>query len=367
MRQEHETPPVNPALVEDVRNIAVLRPNAVGDFVFALPALHALTRAYPDARLIYIGRQWHADFLRDRPGPVDEVRMLPPCPGIGAPSDADPSAARDFAETMRCERLDIAIQLYGGGRHSNAFVRDFGARVSAGMKAADAPPLDRWVAYAGLQNRRLQMLEVAALLGADQLRLGRELEPSARDRREAEQVLAADEQRPLVMIHPAASDPRRHWPAQRFAAVADRLAAAGALIAVNATAAEAPVARAVIEQMRYPAIDLSGALSLSGLCGLLARCTLLVSNDSGPLHLALALGVHCGGSYWLYNLVESGPLLQDRHRAALSIRVHCPVCGAENLQTRCPHDDSFIDDVSTGQVLALALELYEQARRSPER
>jgi len=358
----HEGLPMNSRLVDDVRSIAVLRPSAVGDFMFALPALHALKRAYPTARLIYLGRQWHADFLRERPGPVDEVRVLPPVPGIGAPPDADLAPARQLVERLRDERIDIAIQLYGGGLYSNPFVAALGARVTAGMKGDDAPPLDRWVSYTVLQNRRLQLLEVAGLLGATPGRLDDGLELCARDRDEAEPVRAAARGRPLVLIHPAASDPRRHWAPQRFAAVADRLADAGAVIAVNATAAEAAVAREVIRQMRHPALDLSGVLSLSGLCGVLAACALVISNDSGPLHLALALGVRCVGIYWLYNLVESGPLIQDRHRALMSTRIHCPVCGEENLKTRCPHDASFVDDVALDDVLQASLQLFERHR-----
>ena len=54
---------------------------------------------------------------------------------------------------------------------------------------------------------------------------------------------------------------------------------------------------------------------------------------------------------------ESAPLQQRRHRAALPVRVPCPVCGAENLVARCPHDASFVGDVTVEQVTALALEL----------
>jgi len=56
--------PVNERL-HDVHKIAVLRPSAVGDFVFALPALHALKHRYPEAELVLLGKAWHADFLRD--------------------------------------------------------------------------------------------------------------------------------------------------------------------------------------------------------------------------------------------------------------------------------------------------------------
>src|SRR5690606_35432697 len=129
--------------------------------------------------------------------------------------------------------------------------------------------LDRWVHYGPLQHRRLQLLEVAALVGAAPVMPRPELVVTERDRREAEAVLPSETDRPLVLIQPGASDPRRRWTPARFAAVADQLAQTGACIAVNGTAEEGPVVRAVIEKMRTPALDLGGRLSLSGLCGLL--------------------------------------------------------------------------------------------------
>lgn len=346
----------------DVRRIVVLRPNAVGDFIYALPCLHALRAAYPVADITYIGKQWHADFLHGRPGPIDRVEVLPPCPGVGAAPDApsDPALVEDFIARMQAQRFDLALQIFGGGRYSNPFIKRFGARLTIGMKADDAEPLERWVYYGPLQQRRLQLLEVAALAGAQPVFPHPELEVIDRDRDEADAVLPFEAQRPLVMIQPGASDARRRWDARRFAAVADALARAGARIAVNGTEQEGPVVRAVLEHMHEPAVDLTGAVSVSGLCGLLARSALLVSNDTGPLHLALALGTPAVGVYWLNNLFEAAPLRNEGHRALLATRTACPVCGVTNLSVRCEHDVSFVDEVTVEEVLAQAMALLRQ-------
>ena len=74
--------------MDGVRKIVVLRPSAVGDFVFALPALHALKQTYPEAELVLAGKAWHRMFLQGRPGPVDRVVEVPPVPGVAAPPDA---------------------------------------------------------------------------------------------------------------------------------------------------------------------------------------------------------------------------------------------------------------------------------------
>lgn len=344
----------------DVRKIAVLRPSAVGDFVFALPALHALRHAYPLAEIVYIGKQWHADFLKGRPGPINRVEVLPPCPGVGTSLDAqvDEQALQRFIEKMQAEKFDIAFQMFGGGRHSNPLIKQFDARLTAGLKARDALPLDHWIAFDNCQNRRLQLLEVAALTGADTLHLQPELQVTDTDRQQAARAIACDQQSPLVLIQPAASDPRRCWPPASFAAVADALALQGALIAVNGTEREAPVVRQVTEHMHSPALHLDPSLPLSGLCGLLERAALLVSNDTGPLHLALAIGTPCVGIYWLTNLVEAFPLRQHAHRAALATRVNCPQCGMPNMATRCEHDVSFVADVSVDEVTEMAMELF---------
>jgi len=352
--------------LEEVRSILVLRPNAVGDFIYALPCLYALRATYPQARIVYIGKQWHADFLADRPGPIDEVLVIPPCPGVGAAPDAqvDAQAVESFVASLRGRRFDLALQIYGGGRYSNPFLKRIGARLTIGMRAADAEPLDRWVHYGPLQQRRLQLLEVAALAGAQPVLAERELSLTARDRAGAARVLPPADERPLVLIQPGASDPRRRWDPARFAAVADRLAAQGMQVAVNGTEEEGPVVRAVLAQMRAPALDLTGRLSLSGLCGVLERAALLVSNDTGPLHLALALGTPVVGIYWLTNLIEAAPLHHAGHRALLATRTHCPQCGQDNYRQRCAHDPSFVDDVQVDEVAAAAQDLLAESERA---
>lgn len=389
----------------DVRKIAVLRPNAVGDFVFALPALHALKQAYPDAELVLLGLPWHAAFLQGRPGPVDRVIVVPPLAGVGlAPDAADAAARQAFIASMRQEGFDIACQMYGGGRYSNPLVACFGARLSVGARAAGAAPLDRWLPYAEPANRRLALLEIAALVGAAQVRLGPELAVTQADRQAAAVVLARAERAaarrakpeslsgllaataatarhapasdlpadaasaaaasgpPLVLLQPGSSDPRRCWPAASFAAVGNALAGMGARIAVNGTADEAPLVRRVIRALHAPAIDLSGKLDLGGLCGLLERAACVVSNDTGPLHLALALGTPGVGIFWLTNLVDGAPLRPSLLHAALSLRQECPVCGLPNLRQRCSHDVSFVADVPVEQVVHMAQEILNGSR-----
>jgi ADP-heptose:LPS heptosyltransferase len=128
-------------LVEGVQKLAVLRANAIGDYLVSLPAVEALRAAYPAAKLVLLGSGWHASFLAGRPGPVDRCVPVPPTAGVRDDQPPSPPAVVDlFFARMRAERFDLAVQLQGGGRHSNPFVGRLGARVTAGSQAPDAPP-----------------------------------------------------------------------------------------------------------------------------------------------------------------------------------------------------------------------------------
>lgn len=358
-------PPTDPpcgSRIAGVERIAVLRPNAIGDFVFALPALFALRAAYPEAAISFLGRRWHREFLAGRPGPIDEAIEMPPVPGVGAAPDAACDAVRidAFVDGMRERRFDLALQWYGGGGFANAFVARLGARCTAGLCAADAPPLDRSIVYEPWHNERLRLLEAAALVGAPAVDLAPRLAVTERDRALLRQHWRVPE-RPIAVLQPGASDLRRRWPPERFAAVGDALAEAGAVVAVNGGADEAALVRQVAQAMRAPAVDLCD-LPLPALVALLERAHVLVSNDTGPLHLAHALGTPSVGIFWMLNLLSGQPLFAGEQRFAFSTRIDCPVCGVRNVRTRCEHDACYVDEVTVDEVRALALERFRSGR-----
>lgn len=349
--------------IEGVHRIAVLRPSAVGDFVFVLPALQALREAYPHARITYLGKRWHRDFLAGRPGPWDEVVALPPMPGVGAPpgTEVDEAEVQRCLDALRAQRFDIALQLFGGGGFSNPFVRQLGARITAGLQAEDAPPLDRVLRYTPLRNERARLLEAVRLVGAvAPAELSPRLALVERDRAQLREAAPLLDSRPLVVLQPGATDARRRWPLERFAAVGDRLAEEGAQLVINGGPDEVALGQQLAAALRSPVLDLSGRLPMGGLAALLERAAVVVSNDTGPLHLAQALGTRTVGIYWFLNLLVSGPLVGGPHREAFSARVHCPVCGRENLRERCEHEAPFVGDVSTEEVTALALAAWRE-------
>ncbi|MEU6075894.1 glycosyltransferase family 9 protein [Micromonospora sp. NPDC047074] len=360
--------------VPDVGRIAVLRANALGDFIFVLPALDALRAAYPEAEIVLLGAPWHAKLWRDRPGPVDRVLVVPPAPGIRHPEPGEPESTMDgFLATAREERFDLALQLHGGGANSNPFMAALGARVTAGLRAEDAPALDRWIRYVYYQYEVIRYLEVAALVGAPATTIVPALAVTGADHAEAAEVLGPA-RRPRVALHPGATDTRRRWPAERFAEVARELVGDGYEVLVTGTPAEREVVDRVVAAAGVPVRPQVGTLSLGGLAGCYAGCELVVSNDTGPLHLAAAVGTATVGIYWVGNLITVANPLRGRHRPISSWTVRCPVCGVDCTpgiyphrpgDGECPHRDSFVGDVPVIEVVEAARELLHREPGAP--
>ncbi len=340
--------PVQP---EEVKKIAVLRANGVGDFMFSLPALDALRRAYPQAEIVLLGLPWHAAFLAGRPSPVDRVVTVPVSRGIREENgSAESTAALDaFFSAMRGERFDVALQMHGGGRYSNPFVLKLQARLTAGFRTPDAVPLDINIRYIYFQPEVLRYLEVVGLIGAKAVTLEPAVSVTERDL--AESLSAVGETAaPLVALVPGAGDGRRRWPPEKFAALADRLADAGARVIVSGGMSDRPVVDAIVKLARSRSLEVCNTLSLGGLAGFLARCTLVVGNDSGPLQLANAVGTATVGIYWCGNLITAEPMTRRLHRPLLSWRLECPVCGVNCIYGACDHRQSFVADVTIDEV-----------------
>jgi ADP-heptose:LPS heptosyltransferase len=154
----------------------------------------------------------------------------------------------------------------------------------------------------------------------------------------------------------------RRWPPEKFAAVGDVLSGAGAHTLVMGTEEEQPLVAAVVEAMKAEAVSLCGRLSIGGLAWLLSQCAVVVANDSGPVDLAEAAGAATIGIYWCGNVINGGPLSRTRHRAALSWRLACPICGLNCMSARCEHSASFVAEVAVDEVLAAALDLLRAHR-----
>ncbi|HEY7224146.1 MAG TPA: glycosyltransferase family 9 protein [Micromonosporaceae bacterium] len=358
--------------IPDVHRIAVLRANALGDFIVALPALESLRAAYPNAELVLMGAPWHEETLRDRPGPVDRVVVVPACAGIREPVPADPMPADQlpaFLQTARAERFDVALQMHGGGGNSNPIVSSLGARVTAGLQAAHAPPLDRNLPYDFYQPEVFRYLEVAELVGAPAVTYRPRFALCDADRQEAARV-APPGRAGRVVLHPGANDPRRRWPAEHFASLARVLVQQGMDVVVTGTSGERELVGQVCGAAGPDVRPLVGRLTLGGLAALLARATVVVSNDTGALHLAAAVDTPVVGLFWVGNVITFAQPDRRAYRPLISWRIHCPRCGADSTkelypsrgaESGCTHRDSFLADIPVAEVVGEVEQLIRTA------
>jgi ADP-heptose:LPS heptosyltransferase len=348
-------------ILSNLKKIAILRANALGDFIFALPALKALRETYPKAELVYLGKPWHETFLKDRKEIVDRVVTIPVSYGIREENGKreNTKELESFFCGMQKKKFDIAIQLHGGGRNSNPFVSKLGAQITIGSQTFDALGLDTTIPYIYYQNEYLRCLEIVALVGAKTKEIVPHLNVRPKDVNEAREVIGGMS-KPLVILHPGVNDLRRQWPEERFAQVGDSLAKKGLSIALTGTKNEEKLVSNVIRKMQIKPLNLCSKLTINGLTGLLKIAKLIISNDTGPLHLGAAIGTKTVGIYWCGNRINGGPITIATNTPLISWLTRCPLCGTDMTKLivkkshECSHNVSFVKDVSVKTVYEAA-------------
>ena len=276
------------------QRIAILRALKLGDLLCALPAFRALRAALPQAEITLIGLPWARSFVERFEQYLDGFIELPGYPGL---PERTPQLAEipGFLARVQQRRLDLAIQMHGSGSITNSLTVLLGARLNAGyfLPGEYCPDEERFLPYphAGLEIRRHLRLMDFLGIHAQGEHLEFPLVPDDFRALAAMEDAVGLRQAHYVCVHPGAGSPARRWPPERFAAVADALAARGLRVVLTGTAAEVELAEVVARAMNARALNLVGRTNLGTLGALLAGARLLVSNDTGVSHIAAALRV----------------------------------------------------------------------------
>ncbi len=285
-RPGSEPRPPDPARV---RRLLAIRHRAGGDLLLSTPAFHALRLGLPHALLDVVTARGLAPLLE---GNSDVTRVL----SFDRRSPA--SQARLYARLAR-GGWDVVLDLVSNPR--SAFMAALTrARVRVGFDL----PGRAWAYTVRLPREPLgpggPLLRYAPEAALDQVRaLGlpaTDLALRLRVRGDAQRAMDAwlategiGEERPVVACLPAGSWPAKTWPPERFAAAMDALAGEADVLWLWGPGEE-DLARACRARMRRPS-HVAPATGWQELAAILARCALLVGNDSGPKHVAVALGV----------------------------------------------------------------------------
>jgi lipopolysaccharide heptosyltransferase II len=274
------------------RSILVIRLDHLGDVLMTTPAIAALRRAFPVARIDALVAPWGRAALEGNP---DLSAILEaPAPWYEPSRSAWPplGAALRHARRLRRAPYDWGFEFRGDPRATLCFLLP-AARARYGFTRLGLESLlTRGLPY----DRRRSMLD----LGLDLVRLagvpaaGRRpvFHLAPRDLDAAERLLASagiPAGARLAVVAPSANRAPARWGAAGFAHVAGELARTGMLVVLVGRREDAPVTAAVRHHTRAHLADLTGRTDLRQLAAVLTRATVLVSNDSGPSHLAAAV------------------------------------------------------------------------------
>ncbi|MFC5569537.1 glycosyltransferase family 9 protein [Lysobacter yangpyeongensis] len=295
-------------------SICLLRLSALGDVTHVVPLVRTLQEAWPDVALTWvIGRGEH--------------RLLEGLPGVAF---VEYDKKSGFAG-MRALRAQL-LERVDGGRFDALLQLQVAAR--ANLLSAFVPATRR-IGYDRSRSKDLHGLfvneripdrpgiHVLDAIGSfceplglkqTQVRWDLPVPDAAREWADAQWI---EDGRPTLLISPCSSHALRNWRADRYAAVADHAAARGWRIVLcgGRSQLERDTTNAILGAMKAPALDLVGKDTLKQLPALLERADLVMTPDSGPMHIANAMGVKVLGLHAASNPARSGPYSDRRYCA----------------------------------------------------
>ncbi len=345
-----------------MKRIAILKPSALGDIVHALPVLSALRGRFPDARITWVVNKAYESLLIGHPHLTETL------PFDRGAFKADPRKAVTyslrFADELRRRRFDLVIDLQGLLR-TGLMCAATGAPVRVGFANAregsrhfytrrvEVPDADRIHAV----DRYWRVAEALGVGGGPK----RFLVPLRQDEVDAVRAELADLPRPWVALAVGARWVTKRWPTCHFAALANRAQEAfGGSVLFVGTGEDTASSQEVARQLRGLWRDFTGRTTLPRLAALLSACDAMVANDTGPLHLAAALGRPCVAPYTCTKVARHGP-----YGFAGGVETTVPCAGSYLKQ--CPNGMVCMPELTADKLwppLSQVLESWSASSRS---
>lgn len=291
-----------------LRSICLLRLSALGDATHVVPLVRTLRKAWPDVALSWIIGK-------------GEFRLLEGLAGVDfAVYDKNSGLKGMFGLRKRFagDRFDALLQMQVAARANllSAFVP---AVRRIGYDRSRSKDLHGLFVNERIADRPgIHVLDAIGSfcepLGLKQTDVVWDL-PVPDEARAWAQAQWSDDGRPTLLISPCSSHELRNWRADRYAAVADHAAAQGWRIVLcgGRSQLERDTTDAIVAAMRAPALDLVGKDTLKQLPALLERADLVMTPDSGPMHIANAMGTKVLGLHAASNPKRSGPYSDQRY------------------------------------------------------
>ena len=305
------------------RRIAFIKPSALGDIIHSLPVLTALRRKYPSAYISWIVNRGYEPLIREHPD-------------LDATIPFDRSASRaglkagmlnylNFFRKLRREKFDMVVDLQGLLR-TGLMSAVSGASRRVGLASAREGAVFSYTDVIHVRNYSAIHAVDRYWLVAEALGMGREPKvfnvPISPNAKEWAQDLLHDYARPWIFLGVGSRWLTKRWPPEHFASLAGKTQAkCGGTVFFVGGSDETHLARRTAGRLGGPSHDLTGCTSLPQLAALLSNADVMVANDTGPLHLAAALGRPVVAPYTCTKIRLSGPYGQEA--GAVETRVWC--------------------------------------------
>ena len=338
--------------------ILLIRTDRIGDLVLSTPAIRAVRAAFPRGYVAAMVSPVTRPLVEGHPA-LDEVITF----------DKDHLhrgwlGTWQLAQTLRARRFDLALILHTTNRVVLlTWLAGIPARVGyarrLGWLLTHPRPYEKRFGERHELDYTLDLVRAAGIPADDRtLEIASHPEGQGAVTAWLAQAGVAPHN-PLILLHPGASCPSKRWPAERFATVADRLAAVrGARVAVIVGPGDDALATAVVRHARTPLLLPPRPFTLAGLPWLLRRAACLVSNDSGPVHVACAVGTPVVAIFGRW-----GPGLSPTRwgpTGPRSVVLHHDVGCRPCLAHRCQIGFQCLEAVSVEEVVAAADRLLAQ-------
>jgi lipopolysaccharide heptosyltransferase II len=352
----------------EARDVLCVRLDGLGDVLMTTPAIRALREQQRGRRITLLTSPAGAAVAALVPE-IDDV-WIHESPGMKAsPSRPNGAADRALVEQLRARRFDAAVvfTVYSQSPLPAALVC---AQADVPLRLAHCREnpyhlLTDWVREtepdSGIRHEVRRQLDLVAAVGARTAdeRLSLKAPAGAAAAVEAElSGRGIDPSRPLVVVHPGATAPSRRYPAAGFARTVRGLVRdLFCEVVLTGSAQEAPLVEAIRDEADAPAFTLAGRLRLGELAALIDRAALVVANNTGPAHMAAALGTPVVDLYALTNPQHTPWAVPHR---VLNRDVPCRYC----YRSVCPESHhACLALVPPEEVVAAARELLAGTRR----
>ncbi len=356
-----------PTTTASWRRILVLRLDRLGDLVLTLPALAELRHLAPEAEIELAVGSWNEELARGLPF-VDRIRVVD-APWAAWDKEAGWAAA---ARVMRARTApDLAIDFQGDIR-VNLLMALSRARSRAGYGDTGGGHLlthrGRWDESRSWYRQSMDLLEVL-FPGAS---VPGKIEPYnfllPEDRQSGRELLGttglADCPRPWVGIHPSAGRGIKQWEIEKFAALAEKLAeTASASILITGGPSDRGLVEEVVNRAGVATHRLVAETGVRAFSAVLEQLDLFVTGDTGPMHIAHAVGAPNLAIFGPSDPVRYGPEGNGDKRAVLRQALYCSPC---NMIRKPPPECSALDapecleTIGVDQALTAALGLLEK-------